>query len=87
VERNNNILEEDDVLLAQGHRETRDDTCLDVEQLGSSVEFVCLVDQEVEALIDCLTDHLASWHQLSIQLVQNILEIVAFDRLFRVEQI
>lgn len=75
MERNNNILEEDDVLLAQGHRETRDDTCLDVEQLGSSVEFVCLVDQEVEALIDCLTDHLASWHQLSYRKVSGCLHV------------
>ena len=58
------ILEENHVLVSQGHGEAADNGGEDVEKLGRAVEFVCLMDQCVEALIDRLSDHLASWDQL-----------------------
>lgn len=62
---NDNIFEEDHVLVTEGHGEARNDACEDIEQLGSAIELVCFVNQSIEALIDCLTNHLSSWHQLN----------------------
>ena len=46
-----------------------------------------LVDKCKEALIDCLTNHLSSWDQFGIQLVENIFEIVSFNRLFGIKEL
>jgi hypothetical protein len=54
VERDDDRLEEDDVLLPQRNGEAADDTGQDVKQLGSAVEFIILVDESVETIIDCL---------------------------------
>lgn len=59
------VLEEDHVLVAEGHGEAGDNTRQDIEQLGSPVELVCFVDETEEALVDCLSDHLAARHQLN----------------------
>ena len=64
VERYDHIVEELNVLLPQGHSEPGDDARQDVEELGRTVEFMSLVDQSVEALINCLPNHLTSWDQL-----------------------
>ena len=65
MKRNDNILEEDDVLVTEGHCKSGDDTRLDVQKFSCSVELVRLVDKRIEALIDGLANHLASWHQLA----------------------
>lgn len=54
VERDDDGLEEDHVLLPERHGEPADDAGQDVEQLGGSVELVVLVDQAVEAVVDGL---------------------------------
>ena len=69
----NNVLEEDYVLLSKRHGEPTDYRSEDVEQLSSSVELVGFVDQVVEGLIDSLSDHLSSWHELGVQLMKNVL--------------
>ena len=52
------------MLFTQGHGEARDDAGLDIEQLSSAIEFVRLVDQSVETLIDSFSNHFAPGHQL-----------------------
>lgn len=80
MKRNDNVLEEDDMLISQWNSESTDDTCQNVEKLGGTVEFVILVDKCKETLIDGLTDHFSSWNKLGVQLVKNVLEVVSLYR-------
>ena len=87
MKRDDNVLEEDDVLISEGNSESTDDTGQNVEKLGRAVEFVILVDQCEEALVDGLTDHFSSRHKLRVQLMQNVFQVVSLDRLLGVEQL
>jgi hypothetical protein len=87
VQGDDDVLEKDDVFISEWDSESTDDTGQNVQQFGSTVEFMGLVDQGEEALVDGLTDHLSTWHQLGIELVQNVLEVVSLDGLFRVEEL
>lgn len=44
------------------------------------------MDQSEETLVDSLSDHFSSWNEFGIQLVQNILKIVSFDRFLGVKK-
>jgi len=66
VERDDDVLEEDDVLVSQGNSETTDDTGEDIKQFGGTIELVGLVDQGEEALVDGLSNHLSSWHEFGV---------------------
>ena len=68
MKRNDNILEEDDVLVTEGHCEARDDTRLNIQQFCRSVELMHLVDQRIEALVDGFANHFASGYQLKIDI-------------------
>ena len=46
-----------------------------------------LMDKRVEALVHRLSDHFSSRNQLGVELVEYVLEEVAFDSLFSIEQI
>ena len=87
MKRNDNVREEDDMLISQWDGETTDDTGKNVEELSSTVELVVLVNECKEALVDGLSNHLSSRHELGVQLVQDVFQVVSFDRLFRVEQL
>ena len=87
VQRDDDGLEEDDVLLAQRHCEAADDARQDVQELGRAVELHVLVDQRVEGVRDRLADHLPPGHQLRVQPVQDVLEVLPFAGLFGVEQL
>jgi len=80
VKRDNYILEEDNVLVTKGHCKARDDRGQDVEELGSSVKLMCLVDQTEKAFVNSLSDHFPPWYQLCVKLMKNVLEIVTLDR-------
>ena len=45
------------------------------------------MDQGKEAFIDSLSDHLPSWYQFSIELMQNIFQIVSLDGLLSVKEL
>lgn len=66
MERDDDVLEEDDVLVSQGNSETTDDTGEDIKQFGGTIELVSLVDQGEEALVDGLSNHLSSWHEFGV---------------------
>ena len=59
-----NILEKDHVLFSEGYCETRDDTCKNIEELSSTIEFMCFVDKTEEAFIDCFSNHFSAGYQL-----------------------
>lgn len=79
MKRDNYILEEDNVLVTQGHGKTRDDRGQNVEELSSSVELMCLVNQAEKAFVNCLSDHFTPRYQLGIKLMKNVLEVVTLD--------
>ena len=81
VKWDNNIREENDVFVSKRYCKTTDNTCQDVQKFGSAVEFVGFMDEGKEALIDSLSDHLPSWHQFCIELMQNVFQIVSLDGL------
>jgi len=66
VEWYDDILEENNMLIPEWDRKSTDDTSQNVEQLGSTVEFVVFVDESKEALIDGLSNHFPSWHELGV---------------------
>jgi hypothetical protein len=57
VEGNYNVLEEDNVFVSERDSEPRNDAGQNVEEFSCSIELVSLVDEGVEALVDCLTNH------------------------------
>ena len=81
VERNDDVLEEQDVLVSQRHSKARDDRGLDVENLGRAVELMTLMHESEEALIHCFSNHLAPRYELCVQFVQNVFEVVALNGL------
>lgn len=46
-----------------------------------------LVHQGKEALVHSFTDHLAARDELGVQLVENVLQVIALNGLFRVEEL
>jgi hypothetical protein len=58
------ILEENDVFISQWNCKSTNDTGKDVQQLSSTVELVGLMNQSIEAFVDCLSDHLSPWNEL-----------------------
>lgn len=51
VKWDNDVLEEDDVLFTEGHGKTTNDTCQNIKKLGSTIEFMVLMNESKEALI------------------------------------
>jgi len=70
------------MLISERNSKTTNYTSKNVEKLSSAIEFVGLMNERVEALINSLSDHLSPWDQLSIELMENILEVVSLNRLF-----
>ena len=69
VQGNDDVLEEDHVLVSEGHCETRDDTGKNIKKFCSSIEFMCFMNQTEKALIDCFSNHLAARHQLKDRII------------------
>ena len=62
MEWDDNVLEENNMLISEWDSESTNDTGQDIEKLGSSIELMAFVNECKEALIDCLSNHLPSWH-------------------------
>ena len=73
VKWDDHILEENNMLISQGDSKTRNDTCENIEKLGCSIEFMAFVDEGIEAFIDCLSNHLSSWHKLKYYFLSEII--------------
>lgn len=87
VKRDDHILEENDMLFSEGHCESRDNAGQDVKQLRGPVELEGLVNETVEAVIDGFSNHLSPGDQLSIEPMENILQVLSLSGLFRVKQL
>ena len=83
---NDNILEEDNMLVSEWNGKTRDNTCKDIEKFSSTIEFMSFVDECEETFVDSLSNHLSSWNQLSIKLMQDVLKVVSLNRFFGIEE-
>ena len=70
---NNDILEEDYVFISQRNSEATDNTCQNIQEFGRTIEFVILVNECKELLVDSLSNHFSSWNQFSIELMKNVL--------------
>ena len=62
VERNDDILKEDNVLLSEWNSKARNNACQDIKQFGSSIEFKCFMNQRIKAIVNGLSNHLSSRH-------------------------
>ena len=87
MKRDDNILEEDNMLISKWYSKTTDDTGEDVEKLSSSIELVGLVNKGVEALIDSLSYHLSSWNKFGVKFVKNVLQVVSLHWLLGIEKL
>ena len=95
VEGDDDGLEELHVLFAERDCEAADDGGQDVEELGRPVELVVFVDEGQEAVVDGLADHLPTRHQLRlgcatylrVQLVQDVLQVLALVVFLRVKEL
>lgn len=87
MKRDDNILEEYNMLIAERYSEATDDASEDVKQFSSTVKLMCLVNQGIEGFIDRLSDHLSTRNQLCVELVQDIFEIISFDRFLRIKKL
>ena len=82
---NDDGLEEDDVFFPQRHCEATDDACEDVQKLGGAIELHVLVDQSMEGISDSLSDHLTTGHQLRVEPMEDILQVLTLTGLLGVE--
>jgi len=63
---NDDVLEENNMFISERDSESTNDTCEDIQKFSSTIKLVSLMDEEMEALVDSLPDHLSSWDELSI---------------------
>lgn len=81
------ILEKFDVLFSQWYCETTNDGCIDIKKLWDSVESESLMNESMEVVVHCPTDHFTSWDEFSIQSMENIFEIFSLPWFFRVKKL
>ncbi len=86
VQRNDNVLEENDMFFSERDSKPTDDTGKNVKQLRCTIELESFMNQRVETVINGLTDHFSSGDKFSIQAMQDVLEILPFSGLLRVEE-
>ena len=79
VERDDDVLKEEDVLVSERDGKSGNDACKDVKQLSGAIEFVIFVNQRVETLVHCFSDHFSPWHELKVKISIEI--IVRLGRL------
>ena len=79
MEWNDDVLKEYNVLISQRYSKSTDYASQNIEKLSSTIEFVVLVDQGEEALVDGFTYHFSSWYEFGVQLMQNVLQVVSLN--------
>jgi hypothetical protein len=87
MQRNDHILEENDVLFSERNGEPWNDASQDVQELWGTIEFEGFMDEGVEAVINCLSDHLSSGDEFCIESMQNIFEIFPLSWLLWVKEL
>ena len=67
------ILEKYDMFFSQRNSKSTDNAGQNVQKFTCSIEFVDLVDKNMEAVSNSLPDHFSPWNQLGVESVENIL--------------
>mmetsp|Transcript_39496 Transcript_39496/g.102232 ORF Transcript_39496/g.102232 Transcript_39496/m.102232 type:complete len:344 (+) Transcript_39496:133-1164(+) len=75
------------VLILQGQREAVDDAPQDLEQLPDAVVSLALIDDLEEHVLDGTADEGAQGHELTVDAVQDGLQVVALPRILGVEEL
>lgn len=87
MQRDDDVLEENNVFVSQWDSKTTDNTGKDVQKFGSTIEFVGLVDKSKKAFVNSLSNHLSSWDEFGVELMQNVLKVVSFDGFFGIKEL
>jgi len=82
MKRNDNRLKENYVFVPKWYCKSRNNRCQDIQKLGCTVEFMGLMDQKEEGLVNGLSNHLSSWDQFGIELMQDVLQVISLNRFF-----
>ena len=82
MQRNNDVLEEDNVLISQRNRVPTDNAGKYFQKLGCTVEPMLFMNESDQALVDGLSDHLSPGHKFGVKLVEDVLEVLSFFKLF-----
>jgi hypothetical protein len=66
VERNDYVLEKNDVFVPEWNRKSTNDTSKNIEKLSSTIEFMSFMDKGIEAFVDSLSNHFSSWNKFGV---------------------
>jgi len=66
VERNDYVLEKNDVFVPEWNRKSTNDTSKNIEKLSSTIEFMSFMDKGIEAFVDRLSNHFSSWNKFGV---------------------
>ena len=66
MERDDNVLEEDYMLISERNSESTDNASQNIKKLCSPVELMVLMNKCEELLVDSLSNHFTSWNELGI---------------------
>ena len=56
------ILEENYVFVPKRNCKSTNDTCKNIKKFSGTIEFMGLMDESKETLVDGLSNHLPSWY-------------------------
>lgn len=87
MEGNDDGLEENDVFVSERNCKATDYTSENIQEFGSSIEFVGRVNKGEKALVNSFSNHFSSWDKFGIKLMQNVLKVVTLDRFFSIEEL
>lgn len=87
MKRDDDVLEEFDMLLSQRYCETTNDGGVDIKEFWDSVESESLMDESMEIVVHCPTDHFTSWDEFGVQSMEDIFEIFSLPWFFRVKKL
>lgn len=66
MERNDYVLEKNDVFVPEWNRKSTNDTSKNIEKLSSTIEFMSFMDKGIEAFVDSLSNHFSSWNKFGV---------------------
>mmetsp|Transcript_52613 Transcript_52613/g.87146 ORF Transcript_52613/g.87146 Transcript_52613/m.87146 type:complete len:231 (-) Transcript_52613:997-1689(-) len=87
VHRDQHVAQKQNVLLFQRQCKAIDDGAQNLEQLGNAIVAHIQVNHRVQNVVHRLANKRAKRHTTTINAMQNHLEIVAFTRVLRIEQV
>ena len=86
MERDDDILEEVNMLVTKRDCESWDDSSENIKNLSGAIELVFLVDKVIESVRKGFSDHFTTRDDLGVDLVKNGFEVLALIGLLRVKQ-